>query len=88
MISSRLWKYLLTSIIASVAMQTTMAQTNPLKSEAIYGQGNKSFKLATGSPGELGLLQAEHVYRAILQPLQNLRQTHFERIDVPGGEFH
>ncbi|WP_087910305.1 substrate-binding domain-containing protein [Polynucleobacter hirudinilacicola] len=39
-------------------MQTTMAQTNPLKSEAIYGQGNKSFKLATGSPGELGLLQA------------------------------
>ena len=58
MISSRLWKYLLTSIIASVAMQTTMAQTNPLKPEAIYGQGNKSFKLATGSPGELGLLQA------------------------------
>ncbi len=58
MISSRLWKYLLTSIIASVAIQTTMAQTNPLKSEAIYGQGNKSFKLATGSPGELGLLQA------------------------------
>jgi tungstate transport system substrate-binding protein len=39
-------------------MQTTMAQTNPLKPEAIYGQGNKSFKLATGSPGELGLLQA------------------------------
>ena len=58
MISSRLWKYLLTSIIASVAMQTIMAQTNPLKPEAIYGQGNKSFKLATGSPGELGLLQA------------------------------
>jgi tungstate transport system substrate-binding protein len=35
-----------------------MAQTSPLKPEAIYGQGNKSFKLATGSPGELGLLQA------------------------------
>jgi tungstate transport system substrate-binding protein len=34
-----------------------MAQTSPLKPEAIYGQGNKSFKLATGSPGELGLLQ-------------------------------
>ena len=58
MISSRFWKYLLTSILASIAMQTTMAQTNPLKPEAIYGQGNKSFKLATGSPGELGLLQA------------------------------
>ena len=38
-------------------MQSTMAQTSPLKPEAIYGQGNKSFKLATGSPGELGLLQ-------------------------------
>lgn len=35
-----------------------MAQNNPLKPEAIYGQGSKSFKLATGSPGELGLLQA------------------------------
>jgi tungstate transport system substrate-binding protein len=35
-----------------------MAQTTPLKPEAIYGQGNKSFMLATGSPGELGLLQA------------------------------
>lgn len=35
-----------------------MAQNNPPKPEAIYGQGNKSFKLATGSPGELGLLQA------------------------------
>lgn len=35
-----------------------MAQTNPLKPEAIYGQGNKSFTLATGSPGELGLLKA------------------------------
>ena len=35
-----------------------MAQNNPLKPEAIYGQGSKSFKLATGSPGELGLLHA------------------------------
>jgi tungstate transport system substrate-binding protein len=58
MISSRLWKPLLTSIIAGVAIQTAMAQTNPLKPEATYGQGSKSFKLATGSPGELGLLQA------------------------------
>ena len=33
------------------------AQSNPPKVEATYGQGNKSFKLATGSPGELGLLQ-------------------------------
>lgn len=35
-----------------------MAQNNPLKPEAIYGQGSSSFKLATGSPGELGLLQS------------------------------
>ena len=35
-----------------------MAQNNPIKPEAIYGQGSQSFKLATGSPGELGLLQA------------------------------
>ena len=58
MFSPRSWKYLLTIIITSIAMQSTMAQTSPLKPEAIYGQGNKSFKLATGSPGELGLLQA------------------------------
>jgi tungstate transport system substrate-binding protein len=35
-----------------------LAQSNSPKPEAIYGQGTKSFKLATGSPGELGLLQA------------------------------
>ena len=35
-----------------------MAQNNAVKPEAIYGQGNQSFTLATGSPGELGLLQA------------------------------
>jgi len=57
MFSPRSWKYLLTIIITSIVMQSTMAQTSPLKPEAIYGQGNKSFKLATGSPGELGLLQ-------------------------------
>ena len=38
-------------------MQTSTAQSNPPKVEATYGQGAKSFKLATGSPGELGLLQ-------------------------------
>jgi len=38
-------------------MQTSLAQSNPPKVEATYGQGSKSFKLATGSPGELGLLQ-------------------------------
>lgn len=34
-----------------------MAQSNPANPEAIYGQGKRSFTLATGSPGELGLLQ-------------------------------
>jgi tungstate transport system substrate-binding protein len=36
----------------------SMAQSNPTSPEAIYGKGAKSFTLATGSPGELGLLQA------------------------------
>ncbi|WP_353426860.1 substrate-binding domain-containing protein [Polynucleobacter sp. MWH-UH19D] len=35
-----------------------MAQSNPTSPEAIYGKSAKSFTLATGSPGELGLLQA------------------------------
>jgi tungstate transport system substrate-binding protein len=58
MFSTRLWKFLLASIVTSIGIQSTMAQTNVLKPEATYGQGSKSFKLATGSPGELGLLQA------------------------------
>ena len=45
------------SVTLSVGLQTVMAQNNPIKPEAIYGQGSQSFKLATGSPGELGLLQ-------------------------------
>ena len=39
-------------------MPSSIAQPNAPKVEATYGQGTKSFKLATGSPGELGLLQA------------------------------
>ena len=46
------------SIALSVGLQTVMAQNNPIKPEAIYGQGSQSFILATGSPGELGLLQS------------------------------
>ncbi len=34
-----------------------MAQNSPPKPEATYGSGAKSFTLATGSPGELGLLK-------------------------------
>lgn len=49
---------LLTSLLIGLGMQTSLAQSNPPKVEATYGQGSKSFKLATGSPGELGLLQA------------------------------
>ena len=51
-------KTLIASIVFVAEAQTGMAQNNPVKPEAIYGQGSKSFKLATGSPGELGLLQA------------------------------
>jgi tungstate transport system substrate-binding protein len=48
---------LLTTLIIGLGMQASIAQSNPPKVEASYGQGAKSFKLATGSPGELGLLQ-------------------------------
>ena len=56
--SIKSWGILIAGIAASFTIQTTMAQNNPPKPEAIYGQGDKSFMLATGSPGELGLLQA------------------------------
>ena len=51
-------KILMASIVFVTGAQTVMAQNNPAKPEAVYGQSSKSFKLATGSPGELGLLQA------------------------------
>jgi tungstate transport system substrate-binding protein len=47
---------LLSTLLIGIFMQASVAQTNP-KVEATYGQGAMSFKLATGSPGELGLLQ-------------------------------
>ncbi|WP_197712351.1 hypothetical protein [Polynucleobacter necessarius] len=56
--SLKYWLMMIAGLTTSITMQTTMAQNNSLKPEATYGQGNKSFKLATGSPGELGLLQA------------------------------
>lgn len=56
--SIKSWGILLAGIATSFTIQTSMAQNNPPKPEAVYGQGDKSFMLATGSPGELGLLQA------------------------------
>jgi tungstate transport system substrate-binding protein len=55
---STLCKTIFASIALSLGLQTVMAQNNSIKPEAIYGKGNHSFTLATGSPGELGLLQA------------------------------
>jgi tungstate transport system substrate-binding protein len=49
---------LLICLIACMSLHIAMAQSTPAKPEAIYGQGKQSFTLATGSPGELGLLQA------------------------------
>jgi tungstate transport system substrate-binding protein len=46
------------SLLASTGVQIAMAQSNLPSPEATYGKGAKSFTLATGSPGELGLLQA------------------------------
>ena len=56
--SIKSWGILIAGIATSFTIQTSMALNNPPKPEAIYGQGDKSFMLATGSPGELGLLQA------------------------------
>ena len=53
-----LWGVLLVPLFTALSMQASMAQNSQLKPEAIYGQSSKSFTLATGSPGELGLLQA------------------------------
>lgn len=47
----------LATLLASTFTFIAMAQSNPNTPEAIYGQGPRSFSLATGSPGELGLLQ-------------------------------
>jgi tungstate transport system substrate-binding protein len=52
-----LLKTLFAGVALGLGLQTVMAQNSPLKPEAIYGQGTQSFTLATGSPGELGLLQ-------------------------------
>ena len=54
----KIFRIIATFFIATLSNQFAMAQNTPLSPEAIYGQGNKSFSLATGSPGELGLLQA------------------------------
>jgi len=56
--SVQLWRGLLAGLLTTLGLHTAMAQNNPPKPEAIYGTGSKTFKLATGSPGELGLLQA------------------------------
>ncbi|WP_197713155.1 substrate-binding domain-containing protein [Polynucleobacter necessarius] len=51
-------KSLIVATLAYFGVNTTMSQSSPLKLEALYGRGAQSFHLATGSPGELGLLQA------------------------------
>ncbi|WP_353431695.1 substrate-binding domain-containing protein [Polynucleobacter sp. MWH-UH23A] len=51
-------KAIFLGLLVSTGSQLAMAQSNPLTPEAVYGKGVKSFTLATGSPGELGLLQA------------------------------
>lgn len=51
-------KAIFLSLLVSTGSPLAMAQSSPLTPEAVYGKGVKSFTLATGSPGELGLLQA------------------------------
>ena len=40
----------------ALTFSVAQAQNTP-KAEAIYGTGSNEFSLATGSPGELGLLK-------------------------------
>ncbi len=49
---------ILCSLLMGIGMSNAITQPSPPKVEATYGKGTKSFKLATGSPGELGLLQS------------------------------
>ena len=51
-------KAIFLGLLVSTGSQLAMAQINQPTPEAVYGKGVKSFTLATGSPGELGLLQA------------------------------
>lgn len=48
---------LLATFLMGNLTHNAIAQNNPNTLEAVYGQGSRSFSLATGSPGELGLLQ-------------------------------
>ncbi len=48
---------LLATFLMGNLTHNAIAQNNPNTPEAVYGQGSRSFSLATGSPGELGLLQ-------------------------------
>jgi tungstate transport system substrate-binding protein len=57
MLKSNFVSGLLLSLLTIVGINTSMAQNSPPKPEATYGSGAKSFTLATGSPGELGLLK-------------------------------
>lgn len=52
------WSTLLALLFIALRTQDSMAQNSQLRPEAIYGNSSQSFTLATGSPGELGLLQA------------------------------
>lgn len=44
--------------VASIVMLLAVSSANAdVKCKAVYGEGDRTFKLATGSPGELGLLK-------------------------------
>ena len=52
------WSLLPAVLFTALSIQDSMAQNSQLRPGAIYGHSSQSFTLATGSPGELGLLQA------------------------------
>jgi tungstate transport system substrate-binding protein len=50
------WLAVILALLAAIA--TVSAQTSEQKPDAVWGSGPNRFALATGSPGELGLLEA------------------------------
>lgn len=49
---------ILTCIVTLILLTQSATLAQELKVEEVYGAGSKTFSLATGSPGELGLLKA------------------------------
>jgi hypothetical protein len=71
-----------------MARQDRHAVVGLLAAEGDLVAGGLDLGLREFIVGELGLLDAEHVDRIGGQPLQQVGEADFQRIDVPGNYFH